>query len=88
MNKERGPRPKHPSEDDFRWDYLRQGGEVPVLQPDDVVLVRYFMRPRLARVGGTWTGGVYWAKLLATAGGSTRVLVTKSSLIAVARDEK
>ena len=88
MNNTGGPRPKHPSEDDFRWDYLRQGAEVPPLQSGQVVLVRYFMRPRLARVGSRVPGGVYWARLLAPVSGSTRVLVTKNSLVAVARDEE
>lgn len=88
MNRDGRQRPKHPSEDDFRWDYLRQGAEVPQLQPGRVVLVRYFMRPRLARVGTRVPGGVYWARLLTPVSGSTRVLVTKNSLIAVARDEK
>jgi hypothetical protein len=88
MNNTGGPRPKHPSEDDFRWDYLRQGGEVPPLSSGQVVLVRYFMRPRLARVGSRVPGGVYWARLLTPVSGSTRVLVTKNSLIAVARNEE
>jgi hypothetical protein len=88
MTNNRGPRPEHPSEDDFRWDYLRQGGEVPPLQSGQVVLVRYFMRPRLARVASRVPGGVYWARLLNPVGGSTRVLVTKNSLVAVARNEE
>ena len=88
MNRKSGTHAKYPSEDDFRWDYLRQGAEVPQLQSGQVVLVRYFMRPRLARVSSRVPGGVYWARLMTPVGGSTRVLVTKNSLIAVARDEK
>ena len=53
-----------------------------------MVLVRYFMRNRLARVGTRVPGGVYWATLVTRVSGSTRVLVTKNSLVAVARDEK
>lgn len=86
MTNNRGPRPKHPTEDDYRWDYLRQGGEVPPLQSGQVVLVRYFGRPRLARVASRVPGGVYWARLLNSLQGTTRVIVSKNSLIAVARD--
>ena len=88
MNRNGGPRPKHPSEDDFRWDYFGGGRDVPQLSSGQVVLVRYFMRNRLARVGTRVPGGVYWASLLAPVSGSTRVLVTKNSLVAVAKNEK
>jgi hypothetical protein len=88
MNRKGGPRPKNPSENDFRWDYFDGGRDVPQLPSGRVVLVRYFMRNRLARVGTRVLGGAYWANLLAPVSGSTRVLVTKNSLVAVARDEE
>lgn len=80
--------PKSPSENDFRWDYFDGGRDVPQLPSGKVVLVRYFMRSRLARIDARVPGGVYWASLLAPVSGSTRVLVTKNSLVAVARDEE
>ena len=88
MNNKGGPRPERPSESDFRWDYCDGGRDVPQLQSGQMVLVRYFMRNRLARVGTRVPGGVYWATLVTRVSGSTRVLVTKNSLVAVARDEK
>lgn len=88
MHNKGGPRPKHPSENDFRWDYFDGGRDIPQLSSGQVVLVRYFLRNRLARVGTRVPGGVYWASLLASVSGSTRVLVTRNSLVAVARDEE
>lgn len=88
MTSNRGPQPKHPTESDFRWDYFDASRDVPPLVSGQVVLVRYFMRNRVARVGARVPGGVYWAALVASVSGSARVLVTKRSLVAVARDEE
>ena len=79
-------KPNNPTESDFRWDYFCGSGDVPPLSAGQVVLVKYFMRNRLARVRGRAPGGVYWAGLMAPVSGSARVLVTKNSLVAVARD--
>lgn len=88
MNKERGPRPKRPAESDFRWDYFDGSRDIPVLTPGQVVLVRYFFRSRLATVHGRIPGGLYWGALMHKVEGSSRVVISRSSLVAVARNEE
>lgn len=88
MNKKRGHGLKRPTESDFRWDYFDGSRDVPVLTPGQVVLVRYFVRNRLATVSKRIPGGMYWANLMHRVGGSGRVVVSRNSLVAVARNEE
>ena len=88
MNKNRGPRPKLPTESDFRWDYFDAGRDIPVLSSGQVVLVRYFFRTRLATVHSRIPGGMYWGALMSKVEGSGRVVISRNSLVAVARNEE
>lgn len=88
MNKKRGHGPEHPTESDFRWDYFDGGRDIPVLTPGQVVLVRYFLRNRLATVRNRIPGGLYWGVLMHNIDGSCRVVISRNSLVAVARSEE